>query len=731
MAQRLEGRIRSVIYKNDDTGYAVLRLETPDGALATAVGCLPFAAPGEELEASGEWVNHPQHGSQFSVGEVSRRLPSSLGAIKEYLGSGVIRGIGVATAGLLVERFGADTLKVLEETPSKLAEVRGITPKRARQIGDAYSRQTGLRRLMELLAGYEISPAAALKLVQRYGPQASGAVLDNPYILADEFFGVDFFKADQMALGLGMEPDDTRRCKAALMFELRYNLDLGHVYLPRDKLLGASVEMSGIDTPALTRALDALSEDGAVVACEDGCCYLDFVYAAETSLAEFIIDRHLRRKPPPKGLLELIKSIEDEMRITYAPAQRQAVALSAQSGLLLLTGGPGTGKTTTVRAMLEVFDRMRMKAALAAPTGRAAKRMGELTGREASTIHRLLEFGYDPETGAMGFQRDEDNPLPADVVIIDEASMVDILLMSSLVRALKPDTVLVLVGDPDQLPPVGPGKTLEDLLSCGLVDTVRLTEIFRQAQESRIVMGAHQVNRGEAPLLRNNGGDFFFMRRKNPEDAVRTILELCAERLPKGLGLNPSQIQVLSPTRKGRCGTASLNRLLQEALNPPEIHKLEKRYGDTVFREGDRVMHIRNNYELAWRYTDGSGTGLGVFNGEVGVISSVDLKAEILTVLYDDREADYAFDSLNELELAYAMTVHKSQGSEYPAVVLSVSPGPAQLMTRSVLYTAMTRAKDWLVMVGDEEVVAHMIDNNRRRKRYGRLAERIAERCDG
>ncbi len=730
MSQSIAGRISSVVYKNDDTGYAVLRLEMPDGALVTAVGCLPYAAPGEELEAAGQWVTHPQHGNQFSINSVERRLPSSMGAIREYLASGVIRGIGAATASLLVERFGADALRVMEQSPARLAEVRGITPGRAKQIGEAYARQTGLRRLMELLVGYDISPLAALKLLQRYGSQATEVVLDNPYVMADEFFGVDFIKADGMALGLGMEPDDIRRRKAALLFELRYNLEVGHVYLPKDKLLEASAEMSGVGLAPLSEALDILTEDGSVVD-GGGCCYLDFAYSAETALASFVIDRHMRRRPPPSGLLELIKKIEDELHITYAPAQRQAVALSAQSGLLLLTGGPGTGKTTTVRAMLEVFDRMRMKSLLAAPTGRAAKRMGELTGREASTIHRLLEFGYDPESGVMGFTRDEDNPLAADVVIIDETSMVDVLLLAALVRALRPDTVLVLVGDPDQLPPVGPGRALEELLSCGLVDTVRLTEVFRQAQQSRIVMGAHQVNRGEAPALKNSGGDFFFMRRKNPEDAVGTILELCSERLPKGLGLNPSQIQVLSPTRKGRCGTAALNGLLQNALNPPANGKLEKRYGDVIFREGDRVMHIRNNYELAWRYADGSGAGLGVFNGEVGVILCVDLKSELVTVLYDDRQADYPFDTLKELELAYAMTVHKSQGSEYPCVVLSVSPGPQQLMTRSVLYTAMTRARDWLVLVGDETVVAHMIDNNRRRKRYSRLAERISGWNDG
>ncbi len=725
MDEGLEGKIVGVVYNNEETGYAVLRVETAPETVSTVVGCLPFSAPGEWLRLTGKWGVHPQHGNQFVAASAVRALPQTPDDMELYLGSGIIRGVGKATAALLVARFGVKSLGVLEHTPERLVEVRGITAKRAKQIGEAFSRQVGLRLLMELLVSYKIPAHVAIKLLGRYGAPAIRVVRDNPYVLVDEFFGVDFFPADAMALDNGMSPEEGVRCQAALTYELRFNLDVGHVCLPREKLVLAASDLIELEGQALDEALDKLILEGGIFESPDGDCYLAHVYAAESALVDYVAEKRAAIRAPAAHLHEQMEALEREYSITYAAAQCRAVELAAGSGFLLLTGGPGTGKTTTVRAMLAVFERMRLKPALAAPTGRAAKRLSELTGLEAKTLHRLLEFGFDPDSSVMRFMRDENNLLEADVVVVDEASMIDILLMAALLRALPSQAILVLVGDPDQLPPVGPGNVLGDLLESGAVDSVVLTEIFRQARQSRIVMGAHQINHGDVPELKNGDGDLFFLRRRGAEEAVATILGLVAKRLPEGLGVDASQIQVLSPTRRGACGTVSLNRALQQALNPPAHGKLERAFGDILFREGDRVMHIRNNYDRVWRSAGGELSGRGVFNGEIGLISAIDGKAELLTVQYDERFVDYPFAELSELEPAFAMTVHKSQGSEYTAVVLSVMPGPEPLMTRQVLYTAMTRARDWLVLVGEESVVRQMTLNARRKKRYGNLKKRI------
>lgn len=744
MSETLEGIVRSVVYRNDESGYAVARVENTDGVTVTAVGCMPHLAPGESLAAEGRWTSHPSHGEQFAIHRVRRRLPDTEEAVFAYLSSGVIRGIGKSTAMLIVDTFGSEALNILEKHPEKLGTVKGLSASRARQIGESFSRQTGLRRLMEALAGHGITPLAALRLTQSFGSEALHVVSDNPYIMTDPEFGVDFPLADAMALKEGMDPDDLKRRQAAILYQLYYNMELGHSYLPYKKLLDSTAALLGEEYPdVLAPALESLLAKGRVT-CEDkppessSRCYLNELYIAEVGVAEFFRKHAMSGTGMTSvgtsgvgtsGLIDMIGEIETESGMTYAPAQRKAVLLAAQSGAMLLTGGPGTGKTTIVKAMLRLFARMRQKYSLAAPTGRAAKRLGEVTGEPACTLHRLLEFGPDPDTGRLRFLRDARRPLEADVVIVDETSMVDILLLHSLIVALKPEARLILVGDPDQLPPVGPGQAFEDCIASQAIDTVRLSEIFRQGQQSGIVMGAHSVNQGHMPALRNDFKDFFFLQRAEPLGAVATVVELCARRLPGNLGLESSQIQVLTPTRKGSSGTVALNRVLQEALNPPAPTKPEKRMGETVFRVGDRVMQIRNNYNLI-RYTSQDEEsreedGVGVFNGEIGVVAGIDTREERLSVRFDEHWVDYPFEVLTELELAYALTVHKSQGSEYPAVVLALTRGPAPLMTRRVLYTAMTRAREWLIGVGDAHVMAEMVRNNRVNRRYSALCERV------
>ena len=728
----LDGAVQSIIYRNDDNGYAVISVETTEGTPVTAVGCLPYVAPGETLSCVGEWTNHPVHGEQFSIARVERWLPDTRDTIFAYLASGILRGIGTSTAGLIVEAFGESALEVIEQTPEKLSAIKGITDKRARQIGEAFAQQSGMRRLMELLAVHGILPQAAIGLMQSYGAAAINVITRNPYIMTQPDIGVEFPLADAMALGEGLEYDDPRRLQAAILYQLNYNMELGHVYLPCGKLLDSTMQLLGHeDRTQLGEALEQLLADGGVT-CEDNPlmplsrCYLTELHRAETFTAAFALAKGKYRPEHPSDLDTLLEEIEQDSGITYAPAQRQAVRLAAQSGLMLLTGGPGTGKTTIVKAVLALFSRMHLKFSLAAPTGRAAKRLSEVTGEPASTIHRLLEFGPDPMTNKLRFLRDAQNPLEAEVVVVDETSMVDLLLFYRLLQALKPSARLILVGDPDQLPPVGPGQVLEDLLHSGQPDVVRLTQIFRQGQESGIVMGAHSVNQGDIPSLRNEYKDFFFLKRPVIENTVAQLVELCTVGLPVKMGIDPAQIQVLTPTRKGSCGTAALNRILQEAMNPPADGKSEKTWGDTVFRLGDRVMQVRNNYNLVW--LDEAGAELenvGVFNGEIGVITAIDFKAERVMVRFEDHWVSYPYESLTELVLAYALTVHKSQGSEYQAVLLVIQRAAPQLLARRVLYTAMTRAREYLICVGDPEVLGHMVANNKRGRRYSALQVRL------
>nr|WP_130848469.1 ATP-dependent RecD-like DNA helicase [Intestinimonas timonensis] len=725
----MEGTVESVIFRNEENGYTVLRLSVGDGEPVTVVGCMPGAAPGEGLAVQGTWGRHSSYGEQFKAEIVERRIPVGEKAIFEYLASGAIKGVGAATARRLVEEFGSDTFNVLEEHPEQLTKIKGITRKRALQIGEAFRLQMGMRRLLDFLGEHGLPLQLGMPLYRRYGDPALDVIRDNPYLLVDEELGVSFSTADELALAIGLDGEDPQRLEAGILFELTHNLNNGHTFLPVQKLLWATGQLIGVEGPGLTEALDSLEHQGLLtreeVAGEDA-CYLSSIQEAEEYVAWRLEEMCTRELLPPAHLDRLLETIQADQDITYAPQQREAVALAAERQVMLLTGGPGTGKTTCLRGVLALFDALGLETALAAPTGRAAKRLGEACGTEAATIHRLLETQFDQHTGQLIFAHDEDEPLSADAVIVDETSMVDVPLMRALLSALRSDCRLILVGDPDQLPSVGPGNLLSDLIRSGKVPTICLTEIFRQAAESAIVMNAHRVDRGELPDLTNHQKDFFFLRRRDPVRTAETIVELVKTRLPEKMGIPADQIQVLSPTRKHQSGTLALNQRLQEALNPAQPGKGERRFGPYLFRLGDRVMQVKNNYDIMWKDREGRSAGLGVFNGDIGRITDMDPRGEVITVDFDGRLVEYGPEMLGELEPAYAMTVHKAQGSEYRAVILAVSDGSPMLLSRGVLYTAITRARELFILVGDEEKVAQMVHNDRQQRRYSGLRARLA-----
>lgn len=723
--EEIEGIASVLVYQNPENGYAVLKLETDEGVI-TAVGCMPGITPGEDLVLRGTWVTHATYGQQFKAEWTQRRLPVGASAIFRYLATGALKYIGPTTAKVLVDRFGDETLEIIENEPERLAEIKGISESRAQEISLAFRKQVTLRRLMELLNQYGIKPFVAVQLYHYLGAQAVDAVKDNPYILTA--FGAEFFEADNMALEMGFEGDCPQRMEAALTFELNHNLNNGHTFLPYHKLLAATAQLLEADPSALEESLAVLTDAGDVVRCQaagQDACYLADIFRAERDAAEILLDMADCVSPPDSRTSSLISRVEAEQGVIYSDGQHQAVTMAASNRVMVLTGGPGTGKTTSVRGILALFDLMRLNTLLCAPTGRAAKRMSEVCGREAATIHRLLGVSIGDDDNLI-FEHDESDPLETDAVIVDESSMVDIQLFASLLRALPRSCRLILVGDADQLPSVGPGNVFGDIIRSGAICTVRLTEIFRQAQESKIVRAAHEINTGSLPELKNAGGDFFFMRRGDTGRAVDTILSLCVDRLPNNMGIPSSEIQVLSPTRKHELGTENLNRLLQEALNPKDNVKKEKEYGTFLFREGDKVMQIRNNYDIVWKGIDTSLSGTGVFNGDVGFIRSIDMQRETVMVEYDDKRVEYLFEQLGELEPAYALTVHKSQGSEYSAVILAVLDASPQLLTRSVLYTAVTRAKKLLILVGSDGTVETMVRNDRRQRRYSGLRARLA-----
>ena len=726
----LQGAIGAVVYQNYENGYAVLRLNIGAGQAVTVVGTIPLPAVGERLMVTGKWSSHASYGRQFEAEFLERMMPQTSMEIMSYLSSRVIKGIGPKMAARIVEHFGDETLLIMEREPIRLAEVSGISRERARAIGEEFRLQVGMRQLMEFFALHHLPAELAVRTYKLYGDSTVELLYDDPYLLMDEGLDAPFACVDRFAIELGVSADDPRRIEAGILFELTYHLSAGHSFLPEDKLLAATAQMLSVEQTDVQQGLLRLLEVDRLV--RDNLKGISVVYLPQLFEAEVYCKDRLKQFaalefPEPRGLDSKMVRIARESGIQYSSEQELAIRKAATSGLLLITGGPGTGKTTILNGILSLLGQMQLKCVLAAPTGRAAKRLTEVTGEEASTIHRLLEATIDPATGKMEFVRDSDNPLKTDAVIVDEMSMVDVQLLSSLLQAIPQGKRLILVGDPDQLPPVGPGFPFSDMLRANCLPTVHLTEIFRQAQQSLIVMNAHRVNRGEMPELKSVTSDFFFMRRQSEDAVCSLVRDLCVTRLPKNMGIPSDQIQVLSPTRKGAVGTVNLNKLLQDALNPAQEGKRERQFGEFTFREGDRVMQIRNNYDIMWKKTDGSMVGTGVFNGDVGTIRSIEPAAETMTVVFDDREAEYDFTQLNELEPAYAMTVHKSQGSEYRAVILTAWNGSAYLLSRSILYTAITRARELLIIVGREETVAVMTENAKKNRRYSGLKLRLQE----
>ena len=727
----LDGTVSSVIYRNEDNGYTILLLETnQDGDEVTVVGTMPGISPGEGLSVHGQWTRHSTYGEQFKAEIVERRMPVGEKALLEYLASGVVKGVGAATARRLIDAFGEDVLTVIEDDPRRLTEIRGISPKRAETIHQSLCMQLAMRRLLDFLSAHNLPLQIAMPLYRQYGDLALTVLRANPYLLIEEPLFVPFPTADKLALDVGIEAGDPLRLEAGILYALSHNLDNGHVFLPYAKLLTAAQRLLGAETEVLEACFEALVDRRKIVREEiagQDACYLAKLYDCEIYVANELLQMDGEELCPPEDLDKLLARIQRDQGITYAPLQVEAVKTAAKRQVMLLTGGPGTGKTTSLRGILSLFDHLGLRTSLTAPTGRAAKRLSETCGAEASTIHRLLETRYDNQSGGLTFAHNERDPLDTDAVILDEASMVDIVLMQALLAALPGGCRLVLVGDPHQLPSVGPGNLLSDLLRSQRLPTLRLTEIFRQAAASAIIRGARAVDQGDCPVLVNDpAGDFFFLRRLDPAMAVDTIVSLCQTRLPKNMGIPPDQIQVLSPTRKGLAGTASLNRALQEAVNPPAPGKKEKAFGPVKFREGDRVMQVKNNYDVLWEEADGTGMGMGIFNGDIGQIETIDAASGLVTVNFDGHRASYTPDMMSQLEPAYAITVHKAQGSEYRAVILSAVDAAPMLLTRGVLYTAMTRAKELLILVGDDQVVARMAANDRQQRRYSGLRARLA-----
>lgn len=716
----IEGSVEKIIYQNEENGYTVCEIFTPSDELFTLVGNMPYLSEGETISALGNWVNHANFGKQFKVEFYEKQLPATETAILKYLSSGAVRGIGKVTAQRIVSQFGADSFEVIEHNPQWLAEIPGISPKKAEQISASFAAQFGMRNVMMFCREY-FGPTTAVRIYKKWGNGAVERIKQNPYILCGEIYGVGFEKADTIAKDLGIKKNAPERIAMGLKYVLMHNAaSNGHSFLPLDKLCAVAKRLLSCEMNEIEDEAAALESRGEIVCVRhEGmkCAYLRDYYEAEKYTASKLcaLDR-AGKNLGEDNVLSLISMVERESNMEYAVLQKRAICQAASNGVFILTGGPGTGKTTVVRAIIRVFDAMGLRIALAAPTGRAAKRMSQSAGEEAKTIHRLLEMEYGAED-KLRFRKNENDQLEDDVIIIDEASMLDLMLTNALLKAIKPGARLILIGDVNQLPPVGAGHVFDDIIKSDRFATVELTHIFRQAQESLIVTNAHAVNHGEYMNLESKSGDFFFLPRQDDAQTAATIAELCKKRLPKSYGLTVFEgIQVITPSRKGDAGTEMLNSALQSAINPPARGKAEKKVRDFTLREGDKVMQIKNNYDIEWN-KNGS-QGFGIFNGDIGVIKKIDLSEELITVDFEDKICEYDYTMLDELELAYAITVHKSQGSEYPIVVMPLYRYTPKLLTRNLLYTAITRAQSIVILVGNGEVAKAMVDNNRQTKRY-------------
>lgn len=741
MSESVTGYIDYIIFRNEDNGYTVLVLKGTEGddEELTCVGTFPVISQGATIEASGNFINHHIYGKQFQITSFTEKMPEDAMAMERYLGSGAIKGIGAALAARIVRRFGADTLRIVEEEPERLAEIKGISEKKAREIAAQMEEKADMRKAMMFLQKYGISLNLGAKIYQKYGDSVYSVLQENPYRLADDISGVGFKIADEIAGRIGIHTDSDYRIKSGMMYTLLQATGEGHVYLPKEELFQRSSELLGVDVSYMEKHLMDLSMERKVIQKEEGetvLVYPSRFYYLELNTARMLSELNIDCPEDEAFVQRRIAQIEKETGTTLDEMQKKAVTEAAGHGLFILTGGPGTGKTTTINAIIRFFEGEGSELRLAAPTGRAAKRMTEATGYEAQTIHRLLELNGMPEEERQGqavhFERNAENPLEADVIIIDEMSMVDIQLMHSLLLAVTAGTRLILVGDENQLPSVGPGNVLRDIIRSGEFPVVELKKIFRQASESDIVVNAHKINRGEQVTLSNKSSDFFFLKRQDADIIIRVVIALIQEKLPRYVEAKPFDIQVLTPMRKGLLGVERLNQILQRYLNPPEPSKKEKEYGQGLFREGDKVMQIRNNYQLEWeirgRYEIPVDKGVGVFNGDTGILKTINEFSETAEVEFEDgRCAEYSFKQLEELELAYAVTIHKSQGSEYPAVVIPLLSGPRMLLNRNLLYTAVTRARRCVTIVGSEETFREMIKNEKQQRRYSSLDIRLKE----
>ena len=731
--ETINGYVDHIIYRNTDNGYTVLVLICDEEEL-TCVGTFSDIAEGENIEARGVFTDHPTYGRQFKVQSFEEKAPQDVVAIERYLGSGAIKGVGIALAARIVRRFKEDTFRIIEEEPERLAEIKGISERKAMEIADQVNAKRDLRQAMIFLQQYGISTTLAVKIYNQYGQEVYGILQENPYRMADDIEGVGFRTADEIASRVGIRTDSDFRIRSGIQYALLQASGEGHTYLPMEELTGRASQLLGLEPEYIENHYMNLAMDRKIIMRQvDGVTqmYSSAFFYMEANTATMLKQLDVSYDVPDIEIEMRLRQIEKQTKMDLDEHQVEAVKEAVRNGLLIITGGPGTGKTTTINTIIRYFEMEGMDIFLAAPTGRAAKRMSETTGFEARTIHRMLELNGGME-GNAGFERNEQNPLETDVIIIDEMSMVDISLMYALLKAVVAGTRLILVGDVNQLPSVGPGSVLKDIIDSGMFHTVKLTKIFRQASTSDIIVNAHKINRGEPVSLDNKSMDFFFLKRYDADKIINVTLQLIKQKLPKFVGASEYDIQVLTPMRKGLLGVERLNTVLQMYLNPPDASKREKEYGSTIFREGDKVMQVKNNYQLEWEIRSKYGLmidkGTGIFNGDMGIIEEINDFAETMTISFDEgRMVEYPYKLLEELELAYAITIHKSQGSEYPAVVIPLLTGPRMLMNRNLLYTAVTRAKKCVTIVGNDETFQMMIENNAEQRRYSGLKDRLTE----
>lgn len=722
--EKLEGCVEGIIYRNEENGYCVFEISALKG-LIIVVGEVATIDVGEQILATGNYSNHPNYGTQFKAVLIEKTFPATASAIIKYLSSGAIKGIGHSIAKKIVDLFGNNTFEIIEKEPEKLTAVRGISLSKAEKISQEYKRIFGIRAIMAFLAKYNIDPHTSIKIWKLWGMLSSDVITDNPYLLCNDAIGMRFEQVDEIAKQLNFSTTDKNRLKAGVLFVLQHNVFNGHTCLPTQKLLVVACELLEITTDILEVIIEEMLEEQEIFSHttqQQQFLYLSYLYQSEAFCAGRIRVMLQLSNPNHLSYATQIKKIEEQLAISYADLQKKAIETALNETIFILTGGPGTGKTTTLNAILTLLEQNNYKVALAAPTGRAAKRMSELTCREAKTIHRLLEVDFKDDLGKNKFKRHEKNPLPFDAIIVDEMSMIDTVLFESLLKALKISAKLIMVGDPDQLPCVGAGNVLKDIIDSGTVCVIHLDQVFRQAAKSAIITNAHTIVKGEMPDITKRDSDFFFLKETNYADTLDTVVSLCQTRLPATYQYSPLwDIQVIAPTRVGQLGTIELNRRLQLALNPEDKQKKQFKFGQYIFREGDKVMQIKNNYDIIWY--KGKENGTGIFNGDIGIIELIDKPSQSIIIKFDDKEAQYTFDMADEIELAYAITVHKSQGSEFQAVIMPLMNYNSKMYYRNLLYTGVTRSKSLLILLGQPSTLKNMIENNRKTLRYTNLAD--------